>query len=199
MTSTLISTTLRPWSTLTPRWLFHTERSGNSGCGICWSAWTPIILWVSPGVHACHSHWLFLQVIVCGDVLMKMTNWCVWLLWAALRAETRCVWPSEEVHPDFSPDRVCISPCHLLIASSEADGGTDWGKWLFCSAGDNSQMAVWEAHTYCKRLSSDLFPREQIRGFKERRDCSDIHYQRAREFVWCRETSACVLQVNFTK
>lgn len=59
-------------------------------------------------------------------------------------------------------------------------------------------MAVWEAHTYCKRLSSDLFPREQIGGFKER-DCSDIHYQRAREFVWRRETSAFVLQVNFPK
>lgn len=128
VTSTLISTTLRPSSTLMPRWPFHRERSGNSGCGICWSDWTPIILWVSPGVHACHSHWLFLQVIVCGDVLMKMTNWCVWLLWAGLRAETLCVWPSEEARPDFSPDRVCISPCHLLIASSEADGGTGWGK-----------------------------------------------------------------------
>ena len=74
--------------------------------------------------------------------------------------------PSEEPHLNHSTDSVCVSPFTSLEKVQKEMKAPGRAKWLFCSAGANSQVAVWEARIYFTRLPSALGPRSHVWVFR---------------------------------
>lgn len=104
--------------------------------------------------------------------------------------------PSEEALFKFSLI-ACLSLHFISIQKVQREmQALDWGEWLLCLAGNNL-MDVWVAHHYLKIVFWCVLQKPWL-GFKEC-DCSDIHYQKASEFVWNRVTLAFVSGCTFQR
>ena len=81
---------------------------------------------------------------------------------AALGAETQWGGPPEELTPASSwtePASLHFVPLQQVQRGTrhhaEGSGRCVWWEIIY-------KRLLWEAHTYCKKLSSDLFPRNHL-------------------------------------